>query len=283
MIRENVIRAVGGRGGRGRGGYRIPADEVARLAAADVSRAGRNKMRKPLELRAQGKYLYRIGRLSGAQRCYEDASRASRELGDELGEAKARYKLGQIALTKEDWPEAKQSYGRALLVYSRKDPRAMNSVRLALGDLWLRRDDVGDAERRRAMAKRWYRRVLRAAGEQGRSAFRDWAVASRGLGMIALEEGDLPEAQRHIRAAYRVADHSDDRPMRADAIVGLVALEKAQGEYDTAVELLRRALAVYEEFGFERRAREAREEIERLRRLAAASSTLPWTADASSS
>jgi excisionase family DNA binding protein len=274
-IRRGDIKAIHTSAGRGGGGYRIPADEVERLLSTVFATGDSNKLANPLELRARGKYLLRVGDRTGARRCYEDALRASRSLNDELGEAKATYKLGQIASKDGRYTDAEQAYRSALAIFEQKDPAAVEALHLALGDLAFKRNDVDRVERLR-QAARYYTDIVTpsdglVATERGRS------VASRGLARVALERGDTASAEKHVNAAYEIAATYEDPPMKADVMVSMGELDEHRGLRGLAIERLERAIVTYEGFGFRDRATETREKVERLKHDLKATSKIKAT------
>lgn len=238
--------------GRGRGSYRIPGYEVDRLRGGPTP--------APLEQRALGKYLFRKGDLRGARGCYEASLRASGELRDPLGEAKSLYKLGQISRGEELFPEAESCLLRAEALYEEVSCRkGEDATRLALADLALARPRSESRPEELRVAKDRYTEAL-ASGDD-----RDQAIAERGLGEIALEEGDLDEAGARLAESFDRAAMLGDPLMQADALRSLGRYFAKRGRPHEALLRLESAARTYADYGLEARVARLRDEIERLR------------------
>lgn len=238
--------------GRGRGSYRIPGAEVDRL------RGGVE--RSPLEQRALGKYLFRKGDAKGARACYEAALRASEGLRDPLGEAKSHYKLGQISRREGRFEEAESHLLQAAKLFEEVSCRkGEDATRLALADLALARprSKLRSAELRVAKGR------YEAALENGDD--RDQVVAERGLGEIALEEGDVETAHALLAESFRRASILEDPLMQADTLRSLAACFVKSGEPHEALLRLEAAARTYSGYGLAGREARVNEEMERIR------------------
>lgn len=238
--------------GRGRGSYRIPGHEVDRLRGGPA--------RSPLELRALGKYLFRTGDLNGARACYEEALRASEKLHDPLGRAKSLYKLGQISRREDRFREAESLLLRAEALFAEVSCRkGEDATRLAIAELALASPASESRPDELRVARDRYTEAL-ANGDD-----RDQAVAERGLGDIALEEGDLHDAGARLAESFDRAAMLDDPLLQADALRSLGRYFVKCGRPHEALLRLESATRTYSDYGLDVRAARLRDEMERLR------------------
>jgi excisionase family DNA binding protein len=264
MIRDGRLRATRNSSGRGGGGYRIPTEEIERIAphvASSITHLGSGET--PLLHRARGKYFLRSGLREQARAAYEAALEASQELDDDLGQAKALYKLGQIALRSGEIPSAANYYAEAQLRYERLgDPENLAAVLLAQADLELESDPVQLRD-----AERIYARVAVSAGLSSRSA------AERGLGRIARSRKNWKVARKHLETAIDLAVRSGDLPAQANALRSFGLLLAEIGEYSQAATTLRSALNIYKGFGFAYREDAVRRDLAGLEAAAQSQNT----------
>jgi excisionase family DNA binding protein len=254
MIRDRRLHATRVRSGRG-SGYRIPASVLEGVIPETAAVADPGGRQNPLQHRARGKFLLRFGELKKAEAAYDAALQASLNLRDPLGEAKASYKLGQIALRSGDLERAQHLYRRAEALFTELHDRdGLQSVLLAQGDLALElpEPDLGAAADR-------YRKALDIATNLSSSA-----GAERGLGAVAHLLGKHEESRRHLAASLELAVRGGDLPAQANSARCLAKLEAEEGSHGQAAALLRSALDIYHRFGFRRREEMVRSEIAEL-------------------
>lgn len=249
MVRGGRLPATRTTQGRGGGAYRIPAHAVEQFIPSE------GRAPRPLELRALGKYLLRTGNAAEAWSAYQRALEASRQLNDALGEAKATYKLAQIARRLNVEEDPVELYERALAIYTSLDDRGgRESVFLGLGDRFLERGRWDEADR-------YYAKAHKEAEARGKGA------AMRGRGQAALANANAPIRERiatarpYLDDALKVAIVSGDRIAQANALRSIAKLHALSGERVQAVPLQEMAVRIYEEFGLERRLDEARAEL----------------------
>jgi tetratricopeptide (TPR) repeat protein len=140
------------------------------------------------------------------------------------GEHGILYLIGDAHLEMGDYAEAEQAYERL----RRKDPTAYLGSRLArLAELKGRNDEA-------------LRLLKRAAEEEGPAALspEDRAWYDVRLAEVHLGAGHLDEAARHGEAALKAA------PGYYAALAALARVRVAEGKFDEAVTLYRRAVAV---------------------------------------
>jgi tetratricopeptide (TPR) repeat protein len=162
----------------------------------------------------------------------------------------ARYNLGRAHVARGEWEQARQQFTEA--IHLRPD---YLPARLALAQLQVMRSDFEQAlksiaeilqvdkkngaarmiEAAALMGEKKYaeaRQVLEAVQQANPNADVDFS-----LGMLAMKQGNLKEAEDIFRRGY--AAHPQD----ARALVGLVEALAAQGHFDQSIQVLQSELA----------------------------------------
>ncbi len=163
----------------------------------------------------------------------------------------ARYNLGRAHVARAEWEQARQQFSEAI----RERPDYL-PAHLALAQLQVMRKDYDEALKSVARIltidkKNGPARMIEAAallGEEKYTEARQLLEAIRqanpnapdidfSMGMIALKQGNLKEAEDIFRKAY-AANPRDDR-----GLVGLVETLTRQGHFDQAIQFLQSELA----------------------------------------
>jgi len=163
----------------------------------------------------------------------------------------ARYNLGRAHVARGEWEQARQQFTEAV----RERPDYL-PARLALAQLQVMRSEFEPALKSVAEIlqidkKNGPARMIEAAALLGEKKYveaRQLLEAVRqanpnapdidfSLGMVALREGNLKEAEDVFRRAYAAS------PKDARGLVGLVETLAAQGHYDQAIQFLQSELA----------------------------------------
>jgi DNA-binding SARP family transcriptional activator len=177
-------------------------------------------------------------------RTHHTALAAARRAGDRHGEAIVLRNLGQIALYRDDYTEARSAFSEAHEVF----------------------DETGD-ERGAAVALAGLGTVLRLRGEHERaldcchSALATFArlgdrhgeaVARLAAGSVWLALGCLAAAGRWFADAYELCAAIGDRHRQAHALKRIAELHRRRGDLGTAREHVARALTIFHELDDER-------------------------------
>lgn len=163
----------------------------------------------------------------------------------------ARYNLGRAHIARGEWEQARQQFSEAI----RERPDYL-PARLALAQLQVMRDEFDAAlksvDQILAIDKRnGPARMIQAAALLGEKRYADarqllQAIQQTNpnapeldfsLGMVAMREGKLKEAEDIFRKGYAA------NPKDARSLVGLIEALAAEGHYDQAIQFLQAELA----------------------------------------
>jgi tetratricopeptide (TPR) repeat protein len=162
----------------------------------------------------------------------------------------ARYNLGRAHVARGEWEQARQQFTEA--IHLRPD---YLPARLALAQLQVMRSDFEQAlksiaEILQVDKKNGAARMIEAAALMGEKKYAEArqvletvqqanpnADVDFSLGMLAMKQGNLKEAEDIFRRGY--AAHPQD----ARALVGLVEALAAQGHFDQSIQVLQSELA----------------------------------------
>jgi tetratricopeptide (TPR) repeat protein len=163
----------------------------------------------------------------------------------------ARYNLGRAHVARAEWEQARQQFTEAV----RERPDYL-PARLALAQLQVMRSEFEPALKSVAGIlqidkKNGPARMIEAAallGEKKYAEARQLLEAIRqanpnapdidfSMGMVAMKQGDLKQAEEIFRKAYAAS------PKDARGLVGLVEVLAAQGHFDQAIQFLQSELA----------------------------------------
>ncbi|HET7038339.1 MAG TPA: CHAT domain-containing protein, partial [Gemmatimonadales bacterium] len=215
------------------------------------------------------------GDFSRADRLYRDALATWRARGQWADAADALFGQGQLGLRRGDYPSARATLREALEIYNRTGPLdrtlatrralagalgaqgdvqgALDQLRraqqvadsagasaaeraglsLARADLAVQLNMLADAERQYAVAEGQYRAVGDAAGE---------ADAAEGLGLLAVERGDVARARTALENALRMHAGAGDRRRAAITRLSLARVALAGGDTAAARDQLATAV-----------------------------------------
>jgi tetratricopeptide (TPR) repeat protein len=165
-----------------------------------------------------------------AQRLHQEAYALSQEIGDRNGMAYALMSLGRDKAGLGAYERSKQLYHEGLAML--QDIGHLSGVAVALGDLSELATVLGEyaeaaqlAEESLAMDKRLSRPI-------------EIAWASRVLGNVAREQGDLEGARRYLLRALQMGISARATAPALLTIAGIAALLMCEGETERPAELL---------------------------------------------
>jgi len=210
--RYQVGQALGQWSDAGWGAYRVATiyyrraetDRAATWAnrmAAAMERGG-NRRDRAVAIQLQGQVANQRRDWAEAERCYQEAVAAYRELGDETAEANTLSDLGDVAYQQRQYDRAETYYQQALAIAEKIGDKEIQPAFCGnLGELALDRDRPRDA-------RPWYERQLALAQEVGRQDL--VASAQAGLAQVLEAEGRYAEAldlaQRALQIQERLGD-----------------------------------------------------------------------------
>ncbi len=214
--------------------YRISGDtdrgDRAWIEALEVATVADLPAERAEALRRIGMEDYRRGRLLEAQSRFRKALAIAEIAGDRRGQAWALQNLAWVATTVGDFDSADATLGRAARLFA--------ELNNATGRAWLR----GTTAFTRLLAGRLHeaRRLAHAFLPFGERVGEQWAVGTlRAVAAFAAAElGDLAEADREARRAFRDFDDNEDDWGRAFALVVRGVVARGLGEYGHAIDLL---------------------------------------------
>ena len=176
-------------------------------------------------LRVYGGTVDLSGQFDDAERLWEESLALYRELGDDRGVAGVQHMLAVSAWRREDWARMRELTEQSLAIAEGRFPFIETTGRYLLGEI-ARLD--GDLER--ATELTW--ESARLAHDAG------WVWWESGqmhaLLMLALEEGDLDEAEQSGVAALRLEREHENRLWALYTIAGLGQVAHAAGDLTRA-------------------------------------------------
>jgi tetratricopeptide (TPR) repeat protein len=235
-----IFREIGDQRGvatalRALGGKLVPQGEYGearRLAQESLAlfRALGNAKGTRGSLGNLGYIAWVLGEYEEAQRLHQEAYALSQEIGDRDGMAQALMSLGRDAAGLREYERSRQLYHKGLAI--ERDIGNLSGVAVALGDLSELATVLGEyaeaaqlAEESLAMDRRLSRPI-------------EIAWASRVLGNVAREQGDLEGARRHLRRALETGMSARATAPALLTMTGIAALLMREGELERPVELL---------------------------------------------
>lgn len=173
------------------------------------------------------------------QRTHVKALAAARRVGDRRGEAIVLRNLGQVALYRDDYPEARSAFTTAHRLFAAQHDDRGAAVALAgLGSV-LR--ILGEHDEALDCCHRALDLFARAGDRHGE------AVARLAAGSVWLARGCLASAGRWFTDAYDLCAAIGDRHREAHALKRIATLHQRRGDLPAARDHLRRALAIFHE------------------------------------
>jgi len=218
----------------------VEAMRLARLGVAHAERSG--------QAAAQGRALRVLGLLLGEAGDYAQAEtvleRALALLGGPTadGAAPVLDELGYVYQETHRYDRAGTALAQAVALKERLDGPDSYSVALSLNAL----GSLRTAQERHAEAEPLYRRALRIAETNGRTAAA--AAIRSNLGWSIQRQGRYAEAEPLLRQAAEAVETSlgPDHEDTASAWANLAGDLQDQGRHAEAAEILKRSLAIYD-------------------------------------
>ena len=169
------------------------------------------------------------------------APKRFRDNGDERREANCFETLGDIALDRSNYEEARKCYGAALALYRKFDDvlGQPNCIR-GLGDVARALSEYEEARQRYEAALPLYEEVDEVLGK---------AACIEGLGDLALERSAYEEAGKRYEAALVLYKQVDDAPGQANCVGSLGDIAFDRSDYEEARKRFESALSLYNQVG----------------------------------
>jgi DNA-binding SARP family transcriptional activator/tetratricopeptide (TPR) repeat protein len=173
------------------------------------------------------------------QRTHVKALAAARRAGDRRGEAIVLRNLGQVALYRDDYPEARSAFTTAHRLFaSLHDDRGAAVALAGLGSV-LR--ILGEHDEALDCCHRSLALFGKVGDQHGE------AVARLAAGSVWLGLGCLAPAGRWFTDAYELCAAIGDRHREAHALKRIATLHQRRGDLPAARDHLRRALTIFHE------------------------------------
>jgi CHAT domain-containing protein len=178
----------------------------------------------------------RRGELLESRRTFEQAHALWRALGDRDAEAALAVNEGSLSFEAGDYQAALDRFLSALPAL---EPRYRVRTALALNNVGVTYRALGDLDAARSYLTRSSALFSDAeAVPRGRTLLR--------LGQIALDQGDVAAADTHAQAARATMAGAGDRVAEADALVLMGRVAATAGRHDEALARYGEALTLYE-------------------------------------
>lgn len=208
--------------------------------ALQLYRAGGSSQGEAATLRGLA-YLERSFGVGYARRQYESALYLSHKAGDRLGEAHSRLGLGQLAVSREDYHEARTNFERARALYADAgypvgEARSLSGLAEAFWGL-------GDG----ASAEVFYQAAVRVYQDAGLKAGE--MQAHLNYGQAAMRFAELEKASDAYRRAAALARVLNDRQGEADTVFLLGRLAARRGDQERAAKGFETARELYRQLG----------------------------------
>ena len=181
------------------------------------------------------------GEYPQATQRYEAALAVYRDLGDDSGVGKLLHQLGLVADNRGDRATADRLFQEALAILSRLDDRS--AVSRTLHQLGGIARGNGDAE----LAMSRYLEELAIARDL--DDLEGIAASHHQIGVLAFEARDFVKAEQCIKVAITTYGRLGVRVQQGSGLVMLGRIALAQFAYETAEERVRAALKIFEEVG----------------------------------
>jgi tetratricopeptide (TPR) repeat protein len=184
-----------------------------------------------------GNIRYQLGEYDQAHRLYQDSLKISQDLGDKSGVSRSLHMLGWLAQIAGDLDEARQLHQESLKIYQELGDR--NGVSAWLHQLGILAQSKGDLDE----ARRLYQESLRISQELGDK--NGVSLSLHQLGNLACLTGDFVEAKRFYQESLKI---SQDLGLKRNIALSLAQqslLEEKEGNFDKALELIRKAESAF--------------------------------------
>lgn len=191
-----------------------------------------------LLLLRQGDLESRLGKVSKARACYEEARVLYENKHDDLGLANTLKSLGDLEKRLGGMDKARDCYKEAQRLYKKKnDDLGLANTLKSLGDLERRLDEL-------SKTRTCYEEALAFFKNNGDD--QGLANTLKSLGDLESRLGELGNACEHYCQAQNLYEQESDRLGLADTLRSLGNLEKRLGEVDKARASYTKALKLYE-------------------------------------
>jgi LuxR family maltose regulon positive regulatory protein len=159
---------------------------------------------------------------------------------DHLGRGAAMALLGLASWTSGDLETAHQAFadGMARVQMAGNLSDAISGT-IALAEIRM-------AQGRLREAMRTYERALQRATEQGEPVLRGTADLYVGMSELHCEHNDLPAATQHLSRSKELGEHAGFPQNRSRWYVAMARIKEAQGNLDSALDLLHEAERLYQ-------------------------------------
>ena len=181
----------------------------------------------------RGQALHRTGEREKAGKSLRAALDIYRQVGDEVGESNARFRLGEWYESEGQLDRALEHFRAGQAIDNRHDDRlGLGRTARALASIYRRKGDT--------------RRAVELLGEARRELqhiedTEEHALLEMEAGRIAQARGFYDDAEESLRAAGRMFDSLESRVQSAKCQRLLASVAFARGRYDQAEALLERA------------------------------------------
>lgn len=213
---------------------------VNRYAAAIAAASDRRELAVLAEaLRRLAIVLHRRDETERAWELSRESYRVACELGSDVLAAEALNTIGVMHLGAGAVEDARRSFLKAIrLGTPSRELRAR-----AEQNLGILANIQGDLEE----ALTWYQRSLAAYKECGDDHGR--AIAYHNLGMVSLDAGAGPYAEKYFKHALELADRTGDAFLQGLCLVSMAELDVGRQRFESARELAEDALSRFDQIG----------------------------------
>jgi DNA-binding SARP family transcriptional activator/tetratricopeptide (TPR) repeat protein len=172
---------------------------------------------------------------------HDAAATAAQAIGDQLNQANALTRLGDLQVLSGDYAGAARNLKHALDLYDDLGERHGQANALtSLGDLQRLSGDYEEAARNLKHALELYHDL----GER-----RGRANALTSLGDLQVLNGDYAGAARNLKHALDLYHDLGERHGQANALIALSNIQRLSGDYEEAARNLKHALDLYHDLG----------------------------------
>jgi predicted ATPase/class 3 adenylate cyclase len=198
----------------------------------------------PVMLRL-GQVLELVGNWDEASQLYEKGLELAEQLGDKLARGRFQHALGRMLQKRGQadealfWLEGARHDYEALA-----DASGISQVLMATAEAYRQNGEY-------ALAKLYYEESMfhAEAVEIDRARLSAQANAYKGLGALAIHQGDYATARARCKDSLTILRRLGDKPVMANVLSNMGVIGRLEGDYDEARQLHEEALAVRREMG----------------------------------
>jgi tetratricopeptide (TPR) repeat protein len=216
-------------------------DDIDALAARARAFAGKPDQAEAIDAAlARSRVLGTAARYDAAETAIDAALRDATAAGYRAGEAEALVQRARLLDVRRDLSPAETAYHAALDAAFAADATEI-AIQAITGLVWL----LGEPDRPLAEAERWHSHGKALLDRLGGDAELEAELANA-LGIAYLNHADLVHAEQWIRAtvAVREAELGEGHTSVGAALQALGQVLAMQGEYDDAIAMFERSLAL---------------------------------------